>query len=246
MLVEGAHLVAEAVSSGFPIDKLFVSKSFLALHDNRELLSSLAAGPVTLIETSDRIMSLLSDTKSPQGVVGIVSFVPLPLRRLAIGEAPLIVIADGIQDPGNLGAIIRVCDAAAADAVIATPGTCNPLASKVLRATAGSIFHTPLVYSNHVDLSLFLAEAGIPLYATDARSPLSLFECDLRQGFALALGNESRGVSEIIRNRAARTVAIPIAGRAESINVAMAASVCLYEAMRQRMELRRQADNPLP
>lgn len=234
ILIEGPHLIREALACGCVVERLFASRSFLASREGKSFAGGVPGGPATITETTDQILSLLSDTENPSGIAAVVAYSPTPLNELSLGRTPLLVIADGVQDPGNLGAIIRVADAAAADAVLMMPGTCNPLIPKVVRATAGSIFHIPMVFTDHGMLLQFLDNASIPLYATDARSPVSLFECGLTKGFALALGNEARGVSAGLRGGADKILAIPIPGRAESINVAMAASVCLYETVRQR------------
>lgn len=163
------------------------------------------------------------------------TFPPWPVpANSAQGTVPLVLLADGVQDPGNLGTMIRAADAAGATAVLTTPGTVDIYNPKVLRAGMGSHFHLPVVPLT--DITSFLsriAELSFLLLVAEAQASTSIYEEDLRGPTIFVVGNEGAGVSPVLR-AAGRPVAIPMPGRAESLNAAMAATILLFEAVRQR------------
>jgi TrmH family RNA methyltransferase len=236
-LVEGPHLVGMAASASIPITEVFHTGKFMRKEEGKRLLDQLSlmqSPPEMLVEVTDEIISRISDTESSQGIVALAVHHPCSFRDLVVQGELLIVACDGIQDPGNLGTIIRVADAAGADAVVILPGTCDPFSPKTVRATAGSIFNIPIIVSGHSEFLDYLALKVLDLIVTDVRARRSLYESDLRRPLAFVFGNEARGVSETVGSKAAESVRIPIPGKAESLNVAIAAAVCLYETVRQR------------
>jgi TrmH family RNA methyltransferase len=236
-LVEGPHLVGMAASASILITEVFHTGKFMRKEEGKRLLDQLSlmqSPPETLVEVTDEIISRISDTESSQGIVALAVHHPCNFRDLVVKGELLVVACDGIQDPGNLGTIIRVADAAGADAVVILPGTCDPFSPKTVRATAGSIFNIPVIMSGHSEFLGYLALKMVDLIITDVRARGSLYESDLRRPLAFVFGNEARGVSETLGSKTAESVRIPIPGKAESLNVAIAAAVCLYEAVRQR------------
>jgi TrmH family RNA methyltransferase len=159
---------------------------------------------------------------------------------LRLRDPSLLVVIDGIRDPGNLGTIIRTSDAAGVDAVIVLPGTCDAFMPKAVRSTAGSIFNIPLVYPETDELMGWLRERSIRTLVADVNATLSLYEADLSRSLAFVFGNEAMGVHEKLRCEADARVKIPLSGKAESLNVAISAAICLYEAVRQRSARNRQ------
>jgi len=232
VLIEGPHLIEMALASRTDIRKVFFADS--SHSKNAGLFKQLSDTDAELMETTEHVLAHLSDTETPQGIAAIAAFKPRELGELSLSVNPLVVICDGIQDPGNLGTVIRTADAAGADAVILLPGTCDPLLPKVIRATAGSVFTIPLVFVESRVLLQWLKEKAITLFVTDVNASRSIYETDLRNPLAFALGNEAKGVNESLRREGEVFVKIPILGRAESLNVATAAAICLYEAVRQR------------
>lgn len=232
LLIEGEHTIEMAYTSGFKIKKVFFSKNYR----NSDLLRKLA-GMAETIEITERLMSLLSDTEHPQGLVAIVTYEASTLDTLSIREEPLLIICDGIRDPGNLGTIIRTSDAAGADAVIILPGTCDPFMQKVIRASAGSIFNIPIVFSARDHLIKWLKSRKVTIIVTVPSGKRTIYDLNMRGPIALVFGNEARGVSGELLAEAQEIVSIPILGRAESLNVAVAASVCIYEVVRQRYSM---------
>ena len=244
-LVEGPHLIETALRSGAHIERILFTAGFGRKHEWQKLIRRLlkeispasAGSPEgTVIEVSEQVFTRLSDTETPQGILAVIALPTATLDGLQFRATPLLAVCDGIQDPGNLGTIVRAADAAGADAVVIMPGTCSPYNSKAVRATAGSLFNIPVVRSDAEDLIRFLMRMDMRLLATDIRGTVSLYDTDLALPIALAFGNEAHGVSRELRKAADQLIRIPIFGKAESLNVAMSASVCLYETARQRMK----------
>lgn len=233
-LLESPQLIEMALASGSRIKKVFFTEAFSARADSQRLLAQLSGHNIDLFEAPEYILEKLSSTASPQGIVAIASYSLHTPDKLPLKGKPLIVAVDGIQDPGNLGTIIRVSDAVGADAVFILPDTCDPFTPKVIRATAGSIFNIPLVYSAADELVNWLRKQKIGLIATALDADKTLYEAGLNRPLAFVFGNEARGVSEGLKNKADMQLKIPILGKAESLNVAVSAAICLYETVRQR------------
>ena len=233
-LVEGAHLIEMALEAGAGIMAVFFTGSFISKKEGQAIVSLLAKKTSEIFETTEHLLDKLTDTKTPQGIAAVVSYKTLKLSELPLKNLPLLVVIDGVQDPGNLGSIIRTSDAAGADAVVLLPGTCDPFMPKTLRSTSGSIFTIPVVSAETPHLLEWLAERKIRSVITSADAKKIIFDTDLKFPAAFVFGNEAHGVSEQMRRAADLFLKIPIIGRAESLNVAASAAICLYEAVRQR------------
>ncbi len=234
ILIEGLHLIEAALNAGARIEKVFFTESMAGSAEGEKMLGVVPEKRDCFFEVSERVMDRLTGTETPQGIVAVVYWQPPGLGELRMSGRPLITVVDGIQDPGNLGTIIRTSDAAGADAVVLLPGTCDPFMPKPLRASAGSIFNIPVVQTEIGPLSKWMKDRELRLAVTSPDAAESLFDTDLTQSVAFAFGNEAHGVSMLLREAADLAVKIPIYGRAESLNVGSAAAICLYEAARQR------------
>ncbi len=230
-LIEGPHLVEMALNAGVKIHEVFVTEAFITTKDHQAILNKIAG---TVFEVSEQVLKKITDTETPQGIVAVAGYELGSLDALSLKETPLLVVLDAIQDPGNLGTIIRTADAAGADAVILLPGSCDAFMPKVIRATAGSIFNLPLIYAEPDALVDWLHKKKIQFAVTAADAGKTVFEADLSEGIAIAFGNEAHGLSDHLRKTADLFLNIPIFGKAESLNVATSAAICLYEAVRQR------------
>jgi TrmH family RNA methyltransferase len=227
-LIEGPHLLEMALGAGAGIGKVFYTEKF----KDKDLLGRLAQKGAAVFEITERILLRLSDTETPQGIVAVTSCAPSSLDEIKIGG--FIAVCDGVQDPGNLGTIIRTADASGAGAVVLLPGTCDAFMPKTLRASAGSVFNIPIVYEEREALIGKLKGMKMKLAVTLPDAKKSIYEADLSVPVAFVFGNETAGVSPELREASELRLRIPIRGRAESLNVAAASAVCLYEAMRQR------------
>ncbi|HXX58883.1 MAG TPA: RNA methyltransferase [Thermodesulfovibrionales bacterium] len=233
-LIEGPHLVEMALQSGTSLKRVFFTEEFASLRQRTRLLKELTKHGAEMFRITAHVLSMLSDTEAPQGIIATASYEPSALDTLPVLENPLLVILDGIQDPGNLGTIIRTSDAAGADGVIMLPETCDAFMPKALRSSAGSIFNLPIVYSEAATLIPWLRGKSVCLSVADVKATTEIYQADLSQPLAFVFGNEAHGVSDILKKEASLLIRIPIFGKAESLNVATSAAICLYEAVRQR------------
>lgn len=217
-LAEGPHLLEEAVRSGVEIGAAIVAESArpLTWFDGR------------VLHVSDALFAGLSSTETPQGVLALVRPRVWTLEQVASNRS-LLVVLDGVQDPGNAGAILRVAEAFGATGAIFLKGSVSPHNPKCMRGSAGSVFRVPLAAGVAVDEFLGL---GLSLYAADPRASRTIAEADLKSPCALVVGAEGRGVSAAVA-AAAAGLRIPTAA-VESLNAAVAAGILLYEARRQR------------
>ncbi len=241
-LIEGPHLIeTAAVSPAVEIKRVFFMEEFSLKREGQRLLRQIGSrvkgqgAKDIFIQVSEQILRKLADTETPQGIVAVVSYKAIGLDGINFKAAPFLVVCDGIQDPGNLGTIIRASDAAGADAVIILPGTCDAFMQKVVRATAGSLFNIPIIHAEPQMLFDFIDSRNIEMYAADVHAKTSIYEADFKRPAAVVFGNEAHGVSGKML-KTAKGIKIPIIGKAESLNVAMSASISLYEVVRQRLD----------
>ena len=222
-LAEGWKVVGELVDAGVEVRHCLYTDQAGSETPVREILDRLADRQVPCEQVSSRELAELSDTVTPQGILVVAA---IPRADLEVVGSRLLTV-DGVQDPGNLGTLIRTAEALGAEGVIVLPGTVDPWSPKVVRSAAGANFRIPLVELNHGEAIRFLGERGIPIWAS-AADGVALQRGDARPDrVALAVGNEGAGVSREIRDAAERIVAIEHAGDAESLNVAIAAAILL-------------------
>jgi len=234
-IIEGPHLIESALDASAVPLRVFFAEGF----KGRGLLLRLSAQPVEMYEIPESLIRRLSGTETPQGILAVVSLKQARLDELGPKERDLIAVSDGVSDPGNMGTLIRAADAAGADAVLALPGSCDPFMPKALRAAAGSVFNIPVVHADSGEFLMWAKKNGIRLVFTAGDAEMSVYEADLTGPLALVFGNESRGVSPGLRAASGTGLRVPIFGKAESLNVAVTAALCLYEARRQRRAVSR-------
>ncbi len=188
---------------------------------------------MTVVAASAHVVAACSQVETPQGIVAIAARPLALLADVVRDRQALLVIADRIQDPGNLGTIIRIADAAGATGVVAIAGTVDPFNPKTVRATMGSIFHLAIAEAAVDDAVEALADRGVRILVADQHGAVDFLDADYRRPCAVVVGNEGQGVDARWIEHAAATVRIPLYGRAESLNVAVAAALLLYEARRK-------------
>lgn len=238
-LIEGPHLVEMALAAGILIREVFVSEAFMAKLEYQNIRNKIAKSAVTVFEVPEQVLHRLTDTETPQGIAAIAGYLPKTLNELPCRANPFYVVLDAVQDPGNMGTIIRTADAAGVDAVILLPGCCDAFNPKAIRSTAGSIFTISIVYTEPETLLPWLNKRKIHLAVTDANTDKTIFRSDLKEPLAITFGNEAHGISKQLKEAADLVIAIPILGKAESLNVATSAAICLYECVRQRTDCKR-------
>ena len=214
-IVEGERLLSEA-------DPVYVLV--------REGYEGDTSGFETVYTAPAALFDKTADTVTPQGILGVCRIPETDISD--IQNEPFLVILDRITDPGNMGTIIRTADAAGADGVILSKGCTDPYSLKTVRSTMGSIFHLP-VYRD-VDLCEFLKNTKIKTFAAHLKGKKSCFDTDMTGGTGILIGNEANGLSDEVSALATELVKIPMPGKAESMNAAVAAGIMIYEAVRQR------------
>jgi TrmH family RNA methyltransferase len=237
-VVEGIHLVEEAITAGWVIEQLFLCQEHFATGQLADLTDRLLALDENVFDVSAPVFKKIAETDSPQGILAIVrqQNQELGTKRPEniLSKRTFWVVLDAVQDPGNVGTIVRTADAAGASGVILTPGCADLYAGKTVRASMGSLFHLPVCKAKIEQCLKYFAAENVPLYVADANSAVNYDDFDLTAACAVVFGNEGAGVSEKMRQHAAAAIRIPIIGKAESLNVASAAAVILFEAARQR------------
>ncbi|MEO5360997.1 MAG: RNA methyltransferase [Nitrospirota bacterium] len=232
--IEGTRLFQTALDAGVSIQRVFYTYEFALKPVNAPLIERLKNIGLALEEVSPKVMEKLSDTHSPQGIVGIGTRKQFSLEDAAARVNPQIVICDGIKDPGNLGAIIRTAEVFATDTVVILPNTTNPYAPKAIRASAGGVFNLAVVYSQKQELIQWLKAKGIRLIVTVPEGGTQIRDIDLVSPFAVVFGEEAAGADPDIIKMADITASIPMSGITGSLNAAAAAAVFLYESFRGR------------
>jgi RNA methyltransferase, TrmH family len=225
---EGVRAVEELLRSPLTIRGALVAPQLRDVPRGTALERSLRARNVELAEVSPQEFASAAETESPQGVLAIAEVPARSLGDLPTEEACRLLVLDAVQDPGNVGTIVRTAAALGASATVALPGTVDLWNAKVVRSAMGAHFHHPAMASSWDELDAFRAARGVSLWAADA-SGAPLDDGAAPRRLALVVGNEGSGVSDAARERADQLVAIPIASTINSLNVAVATGILLHE-----------------
>jgi TrmH family RNA methyltransferase len=234
-LAEGPQAVAEAFHCGARVTDLFVTVPARTRHG--DLVAAIAAGGIPVHVVSGEVMDELAQTVTPQGLLAVCGFVDVPLAEVARAKPALVALLANVRDPGNAGTVLRTADAAGAHAVVFADASVDPYNGKCVRASAGSLFHLPVVAGTRLEEAVVsLREAGLRIVAADGRAGRSLDDPEVQDRLAgptaWMFGNEAWGLPPELVALADEPVAVPIYGRAESLNLAAAAAVCLYASAR--------------
>lgn len=213
-LIEGFHLVEEALKEHYI--------EHLILHENTEIPHTWNYGDIPVTVVTDEVMNVLSDTDAPQGIMAVCHKQKVDFNAL---KGKRFLLIDSVQDPGNIGTMIRTADAAGMDAVILGDGCADPYNPKVVRSTQGSLFHLPIIKAHLED---FITTMSIPIYGTTLEGGIPYQQVEPAHEFALLVGNEGQGVSKELLAKTTQNLYIPIYGKSESLNVAIAAAILMY------------------
>lgn len=213
-LIEGSHLIEEALSSNWITKEIIISEE-VSVPETADNL------PVT--QVTKQVFKELSFTASPQGIMAVVE-----MKKDNAVNGEVVVLLDAIQDPGNLGTIIRTADAAGVDGIVLGEGCVDLYNDKVIRATQGSIFHLPILHAELEAETVRLKQSDYTVWATALEKAENYKKLPVPQKTAIIFGNEGAGVKESLLEKADERVTIPIFGKAESLNVSIAAGVLLY------------------
>ena len=232
-LLEGPQAVAEALAyRPHLIVELYATPT--ALERYQDIAATAVDAGVDVEFATEEVIAAMADTVTPQGFVAVAHQFPTALKEIFTEGPKLVVILEEVRDPGNLGTIIRIADAAGADAVVITGRSVDLYNPKVVRSTTGSLFHLPITVDVELESVLpYVREAGLQLIAADIKGESLLVAREsgvLAEPTAWLFGNEARGLSDEHYALAERAISVPIYGDAESMNLATAAAVCIYES----------------
>ena len=227
-IIEGFRLVQEAFKAQCNIEYLIVNE-----HGKDKINDYLEEylDNIKIYQLKDELFSQVVSTENPQGIIAVVN-----INNSANNiDGDFYLLCDKVQDPGNLGTIIRTAHAAGVNGIILTKGTVDIYNDKTIRSTMGSIFYVPIIYDNDLSFLMNLKSEGFSLVATSLEESRNFFDEDLSGKVILSVGNEGNGISNEIFDLADKKVKIPMPGGAESLNVGVATSIILFEKVRQRL-----------
>ncbi len=229
-LLDGAHLVQAYLATGKNPLRLLVNEAAAQDKEISGLIAKMPQVPLTCLD--DALFVELTELKTPSGLLALIA---LPQAQIAPSHSGFCVLLEDIQDPGNLGSILRSAAAAGCDAAFVSAGCADVWSPKVLRAAMGG--HFALSIHEHADLFNVAAVFEGTIFATTLHAATSLYQCNLTGKIAFAFGNEGGGLSPELSNLCRLPIIIPMPGKVESLNVSAAAAVCLFEAARQRLDI---------
>jgi len=235
LLVDGVHLVQDALAAGVALEHAAVDAGAAERGDIRRLVTLLHAAGVETATATAPVMGAISPVRTPTGIVAIARRPERDVDDFYSGAAPLVVIANDVQDPGNLGAIVRVAEAGGAASVLVSGTSADPFGWKALRGSMGSALRLPVDRVDDVSVAVTEArQRGCRIVATVPRDGRSLFAANLKGATAVLIGGEGRGLPDALIAGADERLTIPMQAGVESLNAAVAAALVVYEALRQR------------
>jgi len=233
-LVEGFREILRATENGWQFIELYFCPELYLDPEAGPLVSSIKESGIPVFHCSEAAFRKMSYRDTPDGLMALSPLVGKTLDELELPENPLILIAEDLEKPGNLGTILRTADATGVDAVIACDPKTDLNNPNVIRASIGTLFFMPVAESSTKETLLWLKEKGIQSLAAIPGASLNYTEANMRQGTAIVVGAEDEGLSKRWKNSADIQVGIPMLGKNDSLNVSTAAAILLYEAVRQR------------
>lgn len=240
MLIEGVKELTLAIKDGVTISRLFYCEDLFRGGEEQGILEEADAQGSELIPVAEHVFKKLAYREDSFGLLAVAKQPTKTLNDIPLKKTPLIIVVEGVEKPGNLGAILRSADAAGVDGVIVCGKSTDIYNPNVVRASIGTLFTVPVVKTIVSEAINWLKENGIKTIATSPNAETDYFDADLRGPCAIVMGSEHEGLSDTWLNEADIRVSIPMKGEADSLNLAMSTTIMLYEAVRQRRE---QGDN---
>ena len=245
ILVDGAREIGRALDAGVPLIEAWVAPDRVRSEAARALLPRLAASG-ELIETTAELLARLAYGERDEGVVAVLEMPATGLDGLRLPASPLLAVVEGVEKPGNLGALLRSADGAGVDAVIVADAISDTWNPNAIRASLGTIFSLPLVSCTAAEALAYLQARGLSILAARVEGQTEYDAADLTRPLALVVGAETSGLSTVWSGAGVTAISIPMLGLADSLNVSASAAVLFYEARRQRRAADRAADRATP
>jgi TrmH family RNA methyltransferase len=239
VLIDGAREIRRALDAGLDPVEAWVARERIRDPQGQGAVAALKNAGAPLVEATPELLSRLAYGDRDDGIVAIVTAPSTALDTLELPGDPLVAVIEGVEKPGNLGAIVRSADGAGVDAVLVADPASDPWNPNAIRASTGTVFSMPIAVGTSSDAQAFLRRRGLHIVAADPEGDRPYDEVDLRGGVAIVLGAEAAGLSQAWRAEDVMRVRIPMRGVADSLNVSTTAAVLLFEARRQRGDERR-------
>jgi TrmH family RNA methyltransferase len=233
-IVDGVRELRRGLEAGASVVEAFICEPLLAGADARAVLDRLTERGVTVHLVTETVFARIGFGERAEGAIGVVRIPSLELGNLALPEDPLVVVIEGVEKPGNLGAVLRSADGAGADAVIAADPRTDPFNPNAIRASSGTVFTVQLAAASTLATLDWLRSRGIRIVAARVDGERLYTDADLSGPVAIAFGAESEGLSAAWSATGIEPIRLPMLGAADSLNVSVSAAVVLYEARRQR------------
>ncbi len=234
--IEGIRFIEEAFKENVHIEKILISEKLASNKGGEEVLAKINASGCNTYMLNEKLFKEISETENPQGVLAVLKTRQYGFSDI-IRENNFLLILESIQDPGNMGTIIRTADAAGVTGIVMSKGCVDIYNPKVLRSTMGSIFRVPIYMSEDLRETIdSIKLRGMKVYAAHLKGRLNYFEADLKGNTAVIIGNEANGISDMAAGCSDELLKIPMFGTIESLNASVAASILMYEAVRQRIK----------
>lgn len=228
-IIEGYRILTLAIECKVDLDYVFINETFEEKEEHKNFLNILENKNIKVFKTTNKIFKELVDTENTQGILGIVRFKEKKIEHNISCENKFVLILDRIQDPGNMGTIIRTADAAGVDAIIALKGCVDIYNPKVIRSTMGSIFDMNIIHCTQEECLKELKEKDFKIVSSYLNTDNYYHETEYYERTALVIGNEANGVNDDLIKESDILVKIPIYGKAESLNAAISSAILMYE-----------------
>lgn len=228
-IIEGYRILTLAIECNADLDYVFINETFEDKEEHKNFLKILENKNIKIFKTNNKIFKDLVDTENTQGILGVIKFKERKIEHNISHEDKFVLILDRIQDPGNMGTIIRTADAAGVDAIIALKGCVDIYNPKVIRSTMGSIFDMNIIHCTQDECLEELKSKDFKIVSSYLDTENYYHETEYGNKVALVIGNEANGVNEDLINESDILVKIPIYGNAESLNAAISSAILMYE-----------------
>ncbi len=234
ILIDGARELALAVEAGVELVELFVCEPLLKSREAKRVVAGLSLSVAEVLHVSEPVLGKLAFGDRAEGVLGVAATPQRGLRDLVLPDKPRVAVLEGVEKPGNLGAVVRSADAAGLDAVIVADGRTDLFNPNAIRASLGTLFTMPLASARSRETLDWLRGHGLSIFAARVEASVPYTEADYRGPAAIVLGSEARGLADVWAADQVTAVRLPMLGSADSLNVSATAAVLFYEALRQR------------